>query len=143
MSKFQYTVTNFDDKAKTLTVSFGVDSGYAKISLMAPLPENIDELEKIIRQYVLPQQYIDALDSPVDLSYINGIVGETRYCERRSIETKNVNMGWDVDEPYEEPSGEENDVSAAFAAAEAEMLNSKKEFSDAVEEVLRQHGIIK
>lgn len=149
MSIFQYTITNYDNAAKTLDVTFG-DGGYAKVFLMDPLPENIDELELIIRQYVLPQQYIDALESPVDMSYVDQYVGETRECERRSIQSftatkedepvdpTDANEFWNVDNPYAETP----DQVLASMELEAEVLNSQNEFEASVLEVLKKNGLL-
>ena len=134
MSTFQYTITKFNNATKTLDVSFGIDGGYAKINLMAPLPKNVVELEAIIKQYVLPQEYIDAINSPVDMSYVTPLVGNTRQCERRSINSgvpnQNANQNWDVDNPYSENN--EPDVQAA-----------QDEFEQAVLAVLKQKGLVK
>lgn len=150
MSTFQYTITKYDNAAKTLKVDFGA-GGYATITLMDPLPTNIDELELIIRQYVLPQQYIDALSSPVDMSYVDQYVGHTRYCERRSIQTTipapagseqppvNANENWNIDNPYAEDVAQ----TSVTDGVDADIAAAHKEFSDTVESILRQHGLIK
>lgn len=143
MSTFQYTITKYDNKTKTLDVSFGKDSGYAKITLMTPLPSNIDELELIIRQYVLPQEYVDALNSPTDMSYIDQYVGHTRSCERRSLQTtivipeENANKNWDIDNPYD------NSAEQLVNNIEDDIINSQNEFTEAVNSILRKNGLIK
>lgn len=151
MSTFQYTITKFDNVAKTLDVDFGMGNGYAKITLMDPLPKDVNELELIIKQYVLPQQYIDALNSPVDMSYVTPLVGHTRQCERRSIQTSspaqnlkdeesdcNANQNWNVDNPYGEDPGQ----AKVTAEMDDDVATAQNEFEQAVLAVLKQKGLI-
>lgn len=142
MSTFEYKITGFDDKTKALVVEFA-DGSYAKINLMVPLPENVTDLEAIIKQYVLPQQAIDAETSDVDMSYVKALIGQVRECERRSISpdiqkpADNANIGWDETIPYN--GGDELDT--MIKDIENETLNSNAEFENAVMAVLVKNGL--
>lgn len=85
MSALNYTITKFDDQLKLVDVVFE-DGSWAQVRLAKPLPKDTDELESIIKQFAAPIEAIEAQNNPdVDLSYINGLVGTPRTCERFSL----------------------------------------------------------
>jgi hypothetical protein len=82
----KYTISKFDIQKRVVTVTFEND-GWAEIRLTNPLPQNIGELERIIKQYTAP---LEAVESPdADLSYINALVGNEQTTTRLSLKKEN------------------------------------------------------
>lgn len=78
----KYTITKFDSETRLVTVTFEND-GWAEIRLTNPLPKNIGELERLIKQFAAP---LEAVESPdADLSYINALVGNEQTTTRFSL----------------------------------------------------------
>lgn len=89
MSKFKYTITKFDAENKLLVATFD-DGGWAEIRLVNPLPKDVTELENIVKQFVAPKEAIEARTSPdADLSYIDGLIGIEKECDRLSLNQQN------------------------------------------------------
>jgi hypothetical protein len=85
MTDLEYTITKFDKELKYLVVTF-TDNTWAEIRLSNPLPKNIEELEKIIKQFAAPKEAIEARLAPdADLSYIESLVMQPRTCERHTL----------------------------------------------------------
>lgn len=85
MNELKYTITKFDEAEKLVDVLFE-DGQWAQIRLITPLPQNIEELEKIIKTFAAPLEFLEAKkDTESDLSYINNCIGQERTCTRFSI----------------------------------------------------------
>jgi hypothetical protein len=83
--EFKYKITKFDNENKTIVVVFE-DGHWAEIHLANPLPANIEELEKLIKQYTAPKEVIEAQLAPsADLSYIEPLIDIERTAERFSF----------------------------------------------------------
>lgn len=83
--EFTYRITKFDSVNKLITVVFD-DGHWADIVLANPLPENVEQLEKIIRMYTPTVEVMEARTAPsADLSYINELVEVERTTNRMSI----------------------------------------------------------
>lgn len=82
MSDLKYTITKFDNENKVLIVTFE-NEGWAELRLTNPLPKNIEELEKLIKQFAAPIEAVEAQTNPdVDLSYIDSLVGANQITSR-------------------------------------------------------------
>jgi hypothetical protein len=83
--QFEYTITKFDAENKIVTVVYE-DGHWADILLANPLPENIEQLEKLIRMYTPPAEVIEARQAPsADLTYIDQYVNIPRTTDRMSM----------------------------------------------------------
>lgn len=85
-STFTYRITAFDADSKTVDVTFG-DGSWASISLVAPLPTNMNDLDMVVRQYTTTREVAEtqAAPAPVDLSYITKSIDAERTANRLSI----------------------------------------------------------
>lgn len=97
----KYTISKFDSQNRVVTVIFEND-GWAEIRLTNPLPQNIGELEKLIKQFAAP---LEAVESPdADLSYINALVGNEQTTTRLSLKKENdssINQPLELDPEVE------------------------------------------
>jgi len=83
--EFGYKITKFDAENKKVTVVFD-DGNWTEIYLANPLPENIEQLEKLIRMYTPTVEIMQARIAPsADLSYIDQYVNVERTTNRMSI----------------------------------------------------------
>ena len=83
MNTFKYTITKFDADNKIVVVTFE-NGKWAEIRLTTPLPTTVEQLEAIIKRFTDPIEYMHALVSDVDLSYIDALVGQERESNRYS-----------------------------------------------------------
>lgn len=82
---FKYKITKFDNENKTIVVAFD-DGHWAEIRLTNPLPANLDELAKVVRQYTAPKEAIEAQIAPTaDLTYIEPLIDVELTAERFSF----------------------------------------------------------
>jgi len=87
IEELKYKITKFDEENKLIDVVFE-DGAWAQIRLVDPIPESIEALEKIIKTFAAPVEYLKAKENTsVDLSYINACIGVERACQRFSIAT--------------------------------------------------------
>jgi len=91
VTTFNYTITKFDEVNKFLTIS--LENGrWTNIALKVPLPKTKDDLDKIICQYELPQEVLDARsDTTTDLSFITNLVNQSQTADRLVL-TKQINI---------------------------------------------------
>lgn len=126
MLDLKYTITNFDANTSTLTVEFA-EGGWASIRLATPLPQNIEELSTIIKQFAQPVEAIQAQTEPdADLSYIDNLIGIEQTTERYSIEAVTSQNAPEVDP----------EIDAALKAAE------ELQFKQRVANVLVKFGVL-
>lgn len=78
-----YKIEDFDEQNKIVKVTFE-DGSWAQIRLSSPLPNNIEELENLIKHYAPTVEHLQAQSEEKDLSYINNAIGEQRTCQRRT-----------------------------------------------------------
>jgi hypothetical protein len=81
VNTLNYTITEFDDTNKLVSVIFG-DGSWAKIRLAAPLPQTIEALDDIVKQYAPAVEHLQAAQENTDLSFITAAVGVAREVER-------------------------------------------------------------
>lgn len=94
----KYTISKFDSETRVVTVTFEND-GWAEIRLTNPLPKNIGELERLIKQFAAP---LEAMESPdADLSYINALVGNEQTTTRFSLAENNAPINQPLDPEVE------------------------------------------
>lgn len=84
ISLLKYVISEFDEKNKTVKVTFG-DGAWAQIRLSTPLPTNIQELENQIKMYAPPVEHLQAQTEISDLSFITSNIGVERTCERKTM----------------------------------------------------------
>ena len=84
ISLLKYVISEFDEKNKTVKVTFG-DGAWAQIRLSTPLPTNIQELENQIKMYAPPVEHLQAQSQEIDLSFITSNIGVERTCERHQL----------------------------------------------------------
>ena len=125
MNFLKYKIKSFDHLKKLLVVDFGLD-GWASISLTSPLPKNKEELESIIKRYAVSYEQAVAIHEPVDMSYIDSLIGQ-------DLETTRFRLQREILEPTL-PTEEE--------MAELEALESAH-FEEKVLEILHKLGVIK
>lgn len=89
MNTLKYTITEFSDAEKLVSVTFA-DGSWAKIRLMAPLPTSIEELDALVKQYASPVEHVQAMQAPTDLSFIAAAVGVEREVARFSVAEANT-----------------------------------------------------
>lgn len=123
-----YTITKFDNETKSLVVTFD-DGAWAEIRLATPLPNNLDELEKIIAQFSAPKEVVEAQQATdIDLSYIDSVIGVARTCPRLSLL------------PKESPEIESSEIDPS-AKANADMW-ADVEFQKKVAAALVKFGVL-
>lgn len=127
----KYKITKFDAEHKVVVVHFA-EGGWAEIRLTAPFPENIEQLEGIIKRFAAPKEVIEAKNANVDLSYIGYFVEVERECERFSL-AESI-------EPLSESEKLANEKKAEEAAIEQEALMAAR-IEAVVYKVLQEKGL--
>jgi hypothetical protein len=82
INKFEYVIRNFDVENKTLNVEFS-GGGWTEISLVEPLPKNMEEVDVIVSRFTGMKQHTASETS--DLSFISDCVDKPRIAERLTI----------------------------------------------------------
>ena len=85
-----FTITNFDENRKLLSVTFE-NGSTASIQLMPPFPQTQEEIENVVKQFTPPTEVVHALNANTDLSFVSDLINQTITTTRFSISRAKAN----------------------------------------------------